>query len=334
MHRRTLNYPPTRLSSLHRRPLGLLVVGMLAIAGCLGAPSSETAADRASTDAGVNDVTGGLQGTVTDESLAPLELATVVLDGETTSQTDARGSFSFSYVDPGTHAVAVVMDGYSDVVRQVDVVAGEVATVSVSLSALASVEAYHETVARVGMVGCSVAWFIVQDTGTFVTYFLLPPCEVATILVGPTVPTAYTVDRSRNYFHVGPLQDVAGFWAETEWTASQALGNGMWISWTYPMDPERISAYPFVPAVFGTSPVRRAAPIQLLLDNITANPSPLCTVDDCTVDSIHRNSPEFSILGEPTPVRIGVMLQQRFTDYLTVFHRGEFPLEFTALADA
>lgn len=137
-----------------RSVLGILLVGLFA--GCVGSEGGEPAGGPsvAAGPAQFDDATGGINGLVTDEELAPLAGATVGLleIPDARAATDADGRFSLSALSPGTYTLAVQSLGYETVAQKVEVRVGEATEVQVALPVLPVVTPYPETIIFNGII--------------------------------------------------------------------------------------------------------------------------------------------------------------------------------------
>lgn len=136
---------------MRSRIAALLLIGLLALAGCAAkdpgpaqasatsAPASATVGDGAPEDTGV------LRGLVVDDETVPIPGATVgltKLDAEV--KTDEQGRFEFLGVPLGKTDIVAAKLGYDSVSKRVDVVAGEPMEITLALQPLAVDEAYVE----------------------------------------------------------------------------------------------------------------------------------------------------------------------------------------------
>jgi hypothetical protein len=297
----------------------LLVASLVCatFAACIGGGEFEVDAGGASFD----DSTGYISGAVTDDQLAPLASVTVGIGGTEPQLTAVDGSFMFRYLAPGEYVVVATLDGYTAASRQVAVQAGATETVLLQLVPLASDAAYHETQKKDGLLGCSAT-----IEGTFVYYL---NCE-ALYIAGQ-----HGLDRHILGFQVGSVEGVSGWWAETVWLPSQTFARALWILWgtsTGSQPSQNLYIlYPFHESV-SPSPHRQRFEQETLLKHIAETPSDLCAVEtECELFSTNYSGHDsFTVL----PAGIGVQVQQRFEQYLTTFHNGPLPEEFTVLPDA
>lgn len=270
---------------------------------------------------GFDDSTGVIQGTVTDDQLAPVGDVLVTLDDVLNQTTGPDGSFRFPYVEPGEHVLSATRPDYASATRKVDVEAGATATINLALLPLPSDAPYHETQVQEGLLGCS---FTVE--GTFVYYL---NCE-ALYIAGQ-----HDLDRHILRFNIGRLEGVSGWFAETSWQLSQTFARALWINWgtssgSQP-DQNLYILYPFHDSV-GPSPHRQRFNNTTVLNHLEAQPSDLCSLEtDCNLFSTNYSGHDTLTL---LPIGVGGQIQQRFEQYLTTFRNGELPEDFTVLPDS
>lgn len=156
--------------------LVLWIVGLALLAGCVdsggGAPNSSatptpggpplTATAKASS-AIAGEETGAISVLVVTTELQPVPTAQVLLaDTEFSAFTDAAGAVTFNDVAPGTYTALAAKPGYNpreDKGRVVDVVAGEVAEVKLTLDPVPVTQAesaYYATTPLSGFIGCGI----------------------------------------------------------------------------------------------------------------------------------------------------------------------------------
>lgn len=294
--------------------LCVLLALVLALSGCSGAQAGpNTAASTSSGTAGpasAGATTGGIEGTVTDDSVNPIagvDVALIELDRSAT--TDDAGRFSFSEVAPGRVKVVAGKLGYESVARAVDIETGKVAQVNLVLASVAIAVPHHLTVSQEGFIGCGVNARHPADTSGTNSY--VAACGPLYYYVSPDL------DRFRLDWPLGPTKDMAGLWVETSWRSTQPAGHGLFIWWTFVG-----ASITTLTRVTGTSPL--AARVEA--DNVTASG---CAAKNCTITSFHY--PYANTIGPTSPIDVAVTVQQRLTDYVTVFRGGELPNQFSAL---
>ena len=156
-----------------RRLFPLLVLAFL-VGGCVGgSPNADPQATAPEQEivgpALVSDTQGGIEGTVIDASLLPIQQVTVHLrpgSGEApalkNTSTGADGRFIFELVDPGTYRVSTSAPGFGNVTQLVVVVAGEAASARLVLTELPSAEPYVSLLIQNGIFNCGVAAIVVS----------------------------------------------------------------------------------------------------------------------------------------------------------------------------
>lgn len=126
-----------------------------ALAGCIASEAGDDADVKGPDPGGparFDETTGGIEGHVTDSSVAPIVGAMVgilksdVIQTEMIATTDAEGRFSLSLVPPGDHVLNVQALGYSSTAKRVTVNQGELTSVNIILSPLPVDEPYHRTI--------------------------------------------------------------------------------------------------------------------------------------------------------------------------------------------
>lgn len=307
----------------------LLALGALAASGCIGGRVAPSDSSEGAASGEFTDETGAVRGVVTDDSFTPLGGVEIRLDAQHLGATDESGSFSFGFVSPGLHYISAAKEGYLGAGVDEQVTAGQVLAVRLVLVPIAVAEAYYETRIQSGILACGGAFRL----GT--------PTSSSTTICGNTFVLGVYVDTFLLGWNVGELRsgDVVGFWGETMWTSSQALGSGMQMIWFVSSgSPEssylanRISS---LASREGTSPVQVPLPIEPVLNVTDQQPTGsgaiVCQTGDCWLESGHYSAAR--TLGSGSSLDVGVTLQQRFDDFLTIFHKGVLPTEFSALPD-
>lgn len=127
----------------------LLVASAFLVSGC---SSSGGAVDASGStfppppDIDPNSGLGAIVGVVVNEAIRPIAFANITIAGtETRTMADAAGGFAFADLTPGTYFLTASAPGYYDAQTSTDVVAGEAATVRISLLADLRARPYHET---------------------------------------------------------------------------------------------------------------------------------------------------------------------------------------------
>ena len=139
---------------------GLVVVLVANVfAGCISEAESTSEGATQGGPATFDDVSGAIEGTVTDTELQPIVGALVgilrsdLIQEDLTAVTDEMGAFSFSNVPPGQHTLAASGLGFASASRSIDVEAGTVISASIILDKLASVAPYGVTEVLTGTAG-------------------------------------------------------------------------------------------------------------------------------------------------------------------------------------
>lgn len=187
----------------------------------------------------VSDTEGGVVGVVLDEGLAPIVNATVsVSDTSKDSDvlvsvaTDAAGAFTVGPFAPQTYRLTIEAPGFAVASQLVQVAAGELSRVTITMGAVASKQPYIELLIETGVTGCSM---------TMVWLVLGGPCPVA-------FPDTY---KSQFQQHIS--DDWAYAVVETAWQSADAI-------WMFvDLDNDGTCLNPGAPcpgSVMGTSPIR------------------------------------------------------------------------------
>lgn len=308
--------------------LTVLVASLLlvSLAGCADA-GGLTSTDN-TMPAPVEAGTGGIEGTVVDSSLAPLEGAQVgIVALGLLAMTGADGSFRLDGIQPGRHDVAVQRLGFSSAASSVEVIEGQRVAKTFTLEALPTLEPYHTVIVERGSFGCGIA-YRPQQAG----------------IVGASVCGAITVYAGENQFDkflilwdlVGPYTGWQGSAYEMEWTTTQALGSGLWVRFETNLCSGSLDST--FTSLRGRSPLRDVQNAEIVAQKLANNEGSSCgTADDCSEDACliqSRVFPHTEVLGDAYPADIGVTIQQPFTQYFTQFFHGEPPMDYSALADS
>lgn len=138
-----------------------LVVCALLLAGCAEdvAPLEEDA-DEGFLVAVADEASGAISGVVVDEQIRPIADANVTLTAGATTFTDAEGRFSFEGLEPGVQFLSVSAARHLPTQTSVQVMAGEVAKVRVSLPSDGLPDPYFQTHHFQGSIAfhATVAW--------------------------------------------------------------------------------------------------------------------------------------------------------------------------------
>lgn len=136
------------------------LVLLLLLSGCAGAAPKSNGGTTSVAPAAVPTASGemgSITGTIQDEEARPIVAAEIaLLKTEFLTKSDAAGKFTFNDLAPGTYTVAIGRLGFSPFAQAVNVVAGEVVELPVTLTA---VEVYQAPIVRTvpfnGFLQCS-----------------------------------------------------------------------------------------------------------------------------------------------------------------------------------
>ena len=298
------------------RPVGRLGLALtfVLVAGCAGAAGSVP--DQTGSDPAF----ASIHGIVVDDAIRPLAGVRVELDGAANTTSDAEGAFAFAAVPPGVHVVRATKVGFADTVAQAVVRAGEQGPLlKLVLVADLSTLAYAETQAIEGYVECGMygASFRYATCGTANVASLIA-CSTFNVCMGNVTQDRYIVVQS---FARQPDFLVA----EVVWTPTQSLG-------------EKLQVY------IGAATAEDLAAASTNDYNGTIGPSPLYVTMNKTmlVDSGLGHDAMFLSQTFAAPslkpcdfgaCGVGLVVQQRFTYYLTSFFGYEPTKEWRFVAD-
>lgn len=260
---------------------------------------------------------------MTNDALVPLPDAQVyVIEGGANDTTDQDGVYEVQGVPAGTVHVLFQKLGYTSVQRSVELEDGGSAELSVRLDPLAIEDPYHTTGIQDGLIGCGLLGKTNEDPNA--SHNIVAACGVFGNL------GYHDIDKFHLAWPMGSLDETSGAWGETTWTPTQAAGKGLSILWTVWDSSNPGGAYSFIRANSVNSPISvritSESMKQILEERDTIDD---CTVDNCTLHTYHYGRAE--TLG--TPVDVGLSLQQRYSEYFTLFFNQELPMQFSALPD-
>ena len=316
-----------RAASAYGRLVATLFLGV-AVAGCVGEGTAQELPPPSVAPPPQVDVdTGAVEGLVHDDSLLPLDNAQIALGGtELTALSDAEGRFTFSNVVPGDHQLFVARLGFDSVAKRVNVVAGEVTTVDVTLTAIPITEPWSTVQSKRGLFGCGASWRP-QDPATGGG---IAACGALSLYANNT--------QFDQFYLAWDLSGTGDIWKgavfETEWQSNQVLGQGLWPLW------EPLNCGIRFAEADGRSPIRtRLGEVELAekLERASKSSDKDCKEncddeDNCRFQS--RMFPSAQSLGPSYPADISIQVQQIYTNYLSEFYHAEGPVEFSAIADA
>lgn len=305
-----------------RWPLLVVLIALaVVVAGCVtsqgGFPAETTESARDPGAPPVSEFTGAIKGKITDDGLQPLAGANVTILGTDLSTTsDAAGGFLLGQLPPGKASLAVLLIGYEPAARAAEVIAGEVTEANFVLAAIPDVDPFHVTLKQAGLIGCSAH---ARESPTNASILTYAACANFYYYVSPEL------DRFRLDWDLGRVDNVSGLWAETTWQSNQPLGNGLLVWWL----GYRGSLIYTMARVWGNDPIRAPVSGGDFATTVGDGKGPSCANPACHMTSFHYAWG--NRFNGAYQVDVGVIFQQRYDDYATVFYYGEFPEEFTAL---
>lgn len=284
----------------------ILVVALVvatALAGCAGGDASTTNASASSTSEAaaptVDASTGSIAGVVMDDESSPLAgVKTALVEANVETTTDAAGRFTFNDVEPGSYRLITERLGFESVARKVDVVAGEVANVTLILKPLAvSEEPYHAMIQRNALIHVD-NWFVSQYQDHLVVY------------VNSTW-NSVRCDRCWFVLHIEPNPEAV--LSEVRWTPSGNPAVNPEVQLWYNKEWSDSSAGTYVCGVFSAK-----------------NPLIFPWPDACLSAAKKVDKIKLYILGSA----YGVSLEHKVETYTTFGYNGDLPETYTALPPA
>jgi hypothetical protein len=281
----------------------VMVFAVAAFAGCVGSDGPGSAAGGGDVPQELESDKAGVEGTVVDDSLSPVqgaEVAIITKDGPVGTMTDEAGAFRLVNLEPGKHQVLVQKLGYESGGRPVTLAAGEVAEIQITLTPIAVAEPRTEFLIGEGYFSCG-AYLVVTSWGN------LHAC-------------VWDEHKPRYSFEVG-LTDFRGVMQEVVWTQSTALTSeslAVRLQYGSPVCDPFCAESNMYADVTGTSPVRVYSDLEGDLDDFDEDPVPLSSL----------TFPD----GDETPV---IVFQQRMTHYITIFYGEHGDLDaYSGIPDA
>jgi hypothetical protein len=316
------------MRALCRALIGLFLAALLLpLAGCMGASH---AAGPGGVGAGMPGDGGVIAGVVVDDLIVPIVGATVTLDGHESMLTDTNGSFRFGLVAPGERSLAATLEGYASATLMVTVIVGEASQASLTLVRDSIAQAYHETATQSGFIACSTG--LRDPAHANDTY--VNGCGVL-IIAG-----LGSLDKIGLDWKIGQRSgDAVGFWGETRWVPSFSASPGLIVRWAVqnaPLYSSNAADYPNFEAidlagVKGKTPLSVRIPMDWLAKESLVNVGrPVCPLEkNCYLGSGHIPYSQTT----SSTVDATAQVQQRYEEFLTIFHKGVLPERFTALPD-
>jgi hypothetical protein len=275
-------------------------------AGCIGPGASGTAP---ASIGGLDGDLGAIRVQVVDLEIVPVEVADVSIVGTPfLMQTDGAGQAFFAQLSPGEYVIAVSKQGYAETTGKAFVSAGEVASVAVTLTAIASNVPYHDTQVFVALLDCSWA----AAGATF-------PCVPIDRVTGQNI----TGDESAWRFTI-PASGLANVLHEMTWNP-QPTGREMKVVMTPPNQPVFVGGVSaFYMLNQGPSPLR----MWLTPGVVAAGGSIPFDGNESTPYSAYIRGSERN-----NTAPLALYIEQRAENWFTFFYNRAGSPEYTALPD-
>ena len=289
------------------------------LAGCAGSAGPDAAPPSLSADA--SEDVGIVDGVVIDDAVNPVvgaQVATMSAAGVIQTLTDGEGKFVLNGVTPGRQTLFAAALGYDSVAKTVDVLAGQVTSVSLTISPIPVVQPYVETF------------------GPFEGYFECRMARLGTTgecgwLGGsnPHPTQLYPNDKSIFRFNI-TSEDYRTFVGDMRWQqGSFATSTAMRLAFSY---EKRDSNHYFCSGEGGT-------PLQWRWEYPDVDASKCARIGSTEEpdrpylkDNPMRAYANVPFGTEANPVYLS--LQQRFEVIVTVFYGEPAPQEFNGFPDA
>lgn len=137
----------------------VLMFAAVALSACTQAPDQPLA-----TDGDTGDATG-VRGRVVSEEVFPVVGANVTIEDGPSTFTDEAGGFELLGVEPGHHTILVTAEGYEQTSEEVNVAAGSVVELFLTIAGLPGQAPYLETIIFEGFSACTFS--AVYSAGPF-----------------------------------------------------------------------------------------------------------------------------------------------------------------------
>ncbi|HEX9816125.1 MAG TPA: carboxypeptidase-like regulatory domain-containing protein [Candidatus Thermoplasmatota archaeon] len=305
---------------VHAWGLGAILLASAIFAGCVDT-SAGTDSSSPSWSMDPNGDTGIIDGIVIDDSVNPIvgaQIAVTTTAAVVQAVTDTSGRFLLQGIPPGRQTLFAAALGYDSVAKAVDVVAGQVTSVSLTIQAIPIVQPYVETF------------------GPYEGYF---ECRMARLGTtgecgwgGGNVPhptQLYPNDKSIFRFNI-TSEDYRSFVGDMRWQqGSFATSTAMRLAFSY---DKRDSSHWFCS---GEGP----NPLQWRWEYPDTDTSKCASVGGTDEpdrpyikDNPMRAYANVPFGTETNPVYLS--LQQRFQVIVTVFYGEPAPAEFNGFPDA
>ncbi|HEX9816475.1 MAG TPA: carboxypeptidase-like regulatory domain-containing protein [Candidatus Thermoplasmatota archaeon] len=309
-----------KIAALTEHRIGLLLAVAVLLAACLGGEPSSTS----DSESLLTDETGAIAGTIVSDSLEPLGNVAISLDGAPgMAFSDDDGTFQLGLVQPGTHELGFVREDFLEATKQVQVDAGAVANLRVTLVLRPSLQSYVRIEQDTGFIGCTLTMRdpVVSPEGR---------AKAAMCTIVAEVGGASTLDQSQIEYPPESLDGIGDMLGEATWVSTQTLGRGLFINyWLF---------HPGVHATIndawdlnwsaGPSPLGVWVPIERVHEVVAENQADCA--DLCNVFVLLYSSPQTAT---SAPVDVGLAVDQRFEMYRSTSFHDRLPSDFTALPD-
>jgi hypothetical protein len=317
---------------------------MMAAAGCVGADEPQQTDSDAAGPAGFGDETGAVSGTILDDQGLPVSGAEVALikgADQKTTVTDEAGSFSFSNVAPGAYQLFVQKLGFDSVGKNVDVTLGNVAQVEITIIPVAIQEPHPNTQILDGNVQCSVRAY----PGAPLTGVVAPGWYTGVAVCSAVPLPALPEDKFLLEWSVNE-ENAQELLLEMTWESTQSTGRSLGVVVEY--DGHINDGTETFGSLSGFSPLIVYAHEGKMQSVYESNGETSCMETKCNLVTrvfAEANTTELDWPTEPPTVPVfgqmhdrlldvGLVVDQRFTQYLTTFHFQGKPEGFTAVQDA
>jgi hypothetical protein len=320
--------------------VSLLALLVVAFAGCVGGEGKSAPPATAPIQAPppeFSEETGAIDGQVTDDEGLPITGAEVaIIGGAASTFTAADGRFTLSNVAPGKQTLAAQKLGYESASRIVEVLVGDVVTVSLTLVPLITIEEYHDGFVLDGYFDCTWYYSAVATGAS-------GPCGYTAQYgtIGNPLEQLWTNSKRKWDYPIGPhLMTLTN---EVSWVkGTAATADELRIILSHgPIDgKERNQGHNFC-ITGGANPVKMRweredaeddGGCKTGSDNPSPGPKTISWEKGLLVESFVSVDPA-SIQGVASQP-VALAYQQGFKLYVTYFHGAKAPEEFSALADA
>jgi hypothetical protein len=301
----------------------VLVVVVLLLAGCVvsedKAPKG-TEGPASAPDAAFSEDTGGVKGTVVTDETSPIAGAAVSLSPLGVSGVTASdGSFSFSNIAPGRYTVFAASLGYEAGAQQVEVLAGEVKTVTMILSAIAIVEPRTEVYGPFnGFMQCRMS-----------TPLSSGACGFLPLVGNTTITSVWTNDKVIWNFGKFTSEDFSAIVFESRWTPSSAATNP---------NMNQIFSYDGRPGTHWWADVgSSSSPINLVWIRGEEGPGgqiPSGTPDEHKEPTMNHTLRTWITIPFASVPPVEMAYEMRFEMMVTVYYSSLPPEGYSAFADA